>query len=270
MGLFDFFKKKKNTEQAQAKPETEKSPILLAMPMFTGDKGFDLNKLTEHLQSFWQLSVTDLSGDNEAAAFDLDGYSVAMGNMPVPIPQEELEGIIGYSYLWKNAGEETARHTSHAIVTVMSDNGTEVERHYILSKILCSIMLTTPECIGIYQGQETLLLQRDFYLSAVDDLQNNRIPVPAWIYIGLRQTDKGIDAYTFGMSSFNKPEFEIVETPLDADQLYTLILSVASYTIGNDITYTNGDNFSISENAKLKITSSKGVYVDGNTLKLDM
>ncbi|SHF32344.1 DUF4261 domain-containing protein [Dysgonomonas macrotermitis] len=269
MGLFDFFKKKKNTEQV--KPESERSTLAMAMPMFSDGKSFDMNKVVEHLQSFWQLSVTDFSGDsNETAVFNVDGHLVALADMLVPIPLEELNEIIRFTYLWKNAGEETSRHTGHALVTVMGNNGTEVERRTLLSKLLCSIMLTTPECIGIYQGNETLLLQRDFYLAAVEDLQNNRIPVPAWIYIGLRGTDKGIDAYTFGMKSFNKPEFEVIGTPLDHDQLYTLILSIVSYTLGNDVTFGNGDTFSLSENASMRITASKGRYIDDITLKLDM
>lgn len=274
MGLFDFFKKKNNkeiqTNQSDSNTDNNGDKILLAMPIFINNQGYDLNKVIDHLKTFWNLSVDELSGDNATAVFDLDGQPVAIGNMPIPVPEEELDAIIDYAYLWKDAREILKHQTNHAIVSVLSSNRTDIERHTLLSKLLCSILMTTPDCIAIYQGQETLLIQRDFYLAAVDDLLNGRIPVPAWIYIGLRKTDNGINAYTYGMKSFNKPEFEIIGTPLDADNLYTLILNIASYTLGKDVIFNNGDTFSLSEDAKMKITLSSGIYVEGTTLKMEI
>ena len=63
---------------------------------------------------------------------------------------------------------------------------------------------------------------------------------------------------------------EIIGTPLDADSLYTLVLNIASYTIGKDVIFNNGDTFSLAENAKMKITESQGIYVEGTTLKLSI
>lgn len=267
MGLFDFLKKKKKQETSDIQ---EEKSSLMAMPIFKNNKGYDLDKLIEHLQSFWDLTISELTGDNSSAVFDMDGQSVALGNMPAPIPQEELDPVIEYSYLWKDAREALNVQTGHTIVYLLNNQKSQVERYTLLSKILCSIMLTCPDCIAIYQGQETLLLQRDFYLAAVDDLKNKRIPVPAWIYIGLQKGEKGINAYTYGMKSFGKPEFEIIDTPFDSNQLYTLILNVVSYTLGKDITFNSGDTFNLSEDAKIKMTTSKGIYVDGTTFKLEI
>ena len=275
MGLFDFFRKiiKNKTDQPIPKPgniSQAEHPILLAMPVFINNRGYDFDKVIDHLKTFWKLSVTELSGDNATAVFDLDGQPVAIANMPVPVPEEELDAIIDYAYLWREARETLKHQTNHAIVSVLSSDRSETERHTLLSKMLCSILMTSPDCIAIYQGQETLLLQRDFYLACIEDLQNGRIPVPAWVYIGLRKTDEGINAYTYGMKSFGKPEFEIIGTPLDADSLYTLVLNIASYTIGKDVIFNNGDTFSLAENAKMEITESQGIYVDGTTLKLSI
>lgn len=266
MGLFDFFKKKKK----EIKNSHENNPILLAMPIFINNQKYDLDKVINHLESFWNLSVKELTGDNSSAVFNLDGQPVALGHMEVPIPITEIDSTIDYAYLWKDAREVLSKHTSHAIVSILSSDNSQVQRYTLLSKLLCSIMLTTPDCIGIYQGQETLLLQRDFYLAAVDDLKNGNIPVPAWIYIGLQKGDKGINAYTYGMKSFNKTELEVIDTPLNADQLYSLILNIVSYTLEKDITFNSGDTFKLSDNAKMKITTSKGIYLDDTTFKFEI
>lgn len=266
MGLFDFFKKKKK----EIKDSQESNSILLAMPMFINNQKYDLNKIINHLESFWNLSVKELTGDSSSAVFDLDGQPVALGIMNVPIPITEIDSVIDYAYLWKDARDVLSKHTNHAIVSVLSSDNSQIQRYTLLSKLLCSIMLTTPDCIGIYQGQETLLLQRDFYLSAVDDLKNGSIPVPAWVYIGLQRGDKGINAYTYGMKSFNKTDFEIIDTPLNADQLYSLILNIVSYTLERDITFNSGDTFKLSDSAKMKITTSKGIYSDDATFKLEI
>lgn len=271
MGLFDFWKKNNKTDQDSKSFEKESvagsTNLLLAMPLFINNRSYDLNKVTDHLRDFWKLEITEVTGDNETATFNIGKTLVALASVPVPIPQEELQGVIPYSYLWKNVAEELEKQTGHAIVTVLGDEGSIVDRHFILSKLLCSVLLTTESCIGIYQGQETLLLQRDFYLSAIDDIRHNRIPVPAWIYIGIRRSEEKFDAYTFGMNSFGKSEIEIIGSGLDPDNLYKLILSLSSYIIGNDINFEDGDAFKLTESVLIKIKLSEGVYVDGTTLK---
>ncbi|MDU1903816.1 MAG: DUF4261 domain-containing protein [Dysgonomonas sp.] len=267
MGLFDFWKKKEKPTSSEKESIAGSTKLLLAMPIFINNASYDLSKVIEHLRTFWQLNVTDITGDDETATFNIENTMVALANMPVAIPKEELESIIPYSYLWKNAAEEVKNQTGHAIVTVMGNEGTIVDRHFILSKLLCSILLTTENCIGIYQGQETLLLQRDFYLSAIADIQDHRIPVPAWVYIGIRAANEKFDAYTFGMNSFGKSEIEIIGSELNPDNLYKLILSISSYIIGNDIDFEDGDAYKLTEQVLVKIKISEGVYVEGMTLK---
>lgn len=278
MGLFDIFRRKKKTkiQQSEVSGESislpEQSSILLAMPMFVEGKSYDLDKVVDHLRSFWKLEVSELSGDSETAAFALDGELIAIAKMSLPIPKDELEQAISYAYLWKDAADVVKKHIGHALVSVMGQSKSQVERYTLLSKLLCSIMMTTDSCIGIYQGNQSLLLQRDYYLAAIDDLQEGRIPVPAWMYIGLRKTEFGGDAYTYGMKDFGKLEFEIIDSSLDAEKLYMLMLNITSYTLGKNVDFKHGDTFSLSEasNVHLNIQITPGVYVEGNTIKLEV
>ncbi|MDL2215188.1 DUF4261 domain-containing protein [Dysgonomonas sp. OttesenSCG-928-M03] len=269
MGLFNFWKKKKSEAIVEPLNKEDESKLLLAMPIFINGQSYTLDSVIDHLRSFWNVSVAEVTGDDNTAVFEIDGIAVALGAMPVPIPEEELESVISYVYMWRTATEELKHQTGHAIVSVMGENGTSVERHMVLSKLLCSVMMTTDDCIAVYQGSETLLLQKEYYLSSVDDIKNNRIPVPAWIYIGLRKSGEHFDAYTYGMNGFGKPEIEIIGSALDWDQLYKLILSISSYAIGSDVLFKDGDIYNLSESVGLKLTLSKGVYIDGTSLKVE-
>lgn len=267
MRLLSFFKGKKKKVETQTISDESKKKVLLAMPIFINGGSLKLDKVIDNLKSFWGLNVSNIEGDNDTAAFDIDGVMIALGNMPISIPKEELDEVISYTYTWSNASEELEKHTGHAIVSILGGDKTSVERFTILSKLLCSILITNENCIAIYQGNETLLLHRDHYLAAVDDLKMNRIPVPAWIYIGLRQTPQGIDAYTYGMFNFNKPEVEIIESLLDSNRLYRMILGISSYIIGEDANFSDGEIYNLSESIKLQVSLSKGIHVDSSSLK---
>ncbi len=267
MRLLSFFRRKSNEVETQTENNESEKTVLLAMPIFINGGSLKLDKVVDNLRSFWGLSVINLEGDNDTASFDIDGVMVALGNMPIPIPKEELDEVIPYAYTWANASKELEKQTGHAIVSILGGNKTPVERFTILSKLLCSILITCENCIAIYQGNETLLLHKDHYLAAVDDLKMNRIPVPAWIYIGMRQTPLGIDAYTYGMFNFNKNEIEIIGSPLDANRLYRMILNISSHIIGKDAKFQDGEIYNLSESIKLYVSLSKGIHVDGLSTK---
>lgn len=269
MGLKDFWKKKNDSvsDSDKEKDITGNTQMLQAMPVFVNNRSYDLDKITEHLRSFWKLNVIEKTDNNETVTLNIENTIVTLAYAPVSIAEEYLNEVVPYSYLWKNAAEELKTHTGYATVSITEDKKTIVEQHFLLSKILCSILMTSDDCIGIYQRSRKLLLQKDFYLSAVDDIKNNRIPVPAWIYIGLKRQEEKYDAYTFGMDSFGKQEIEIIGSDLNPDNLYKLILSLSSYIIGNDITFEDGDAFRLTENILIKLKISEGVYANGLTLK---
>ncbi|MBK9461103.1 MAG: hypothetical protein IPN94_17145 [Sphingobacteriales bacterium] len=99
--------------------------------------------------------------------------------MPVQIPWGDIEGTAQYSYNWMTANKDLENHNSHIIVTVMSSKNSEVERFKILTKVLSSIVATT-NCIGVYQGSQSLLIPRQQYLDSAEALKTNQIPLDLW------------------------------------------------------------------------------------------
>lgn len=265
MKLFNSFKKKE-TEQSQTEEETN---IILSMPMFKGES-YSLEKVLEDLKSYWKLNISEISGDDEVATFSINGYIVAIAKMPTPIPSEELEPIFAYSYLWKNAEKEVPEHKTHAIVSILKNGTNMIEKFSLMTMVNASILRTTDSAIGIYHGSQTLLLPKDLYIDFSDFLLEENLPIVLWIYIGIIYNESQSSLYTFGMKEFGKQEIEIIDNPMSGGDLYDFILPVLNYILGYDITLKNGETIGFTAEQKIKITESKAIYLEGNSLKLEL
>jgi hypothetical protein len=263
MGLFDFFKKKEQPE------ETKKSNILLAMPMFNNGETFELNKVSDYLKSNWNTTISDVNGESGTVTFSIQGETIALATMPVQIPWGDIEGTAQYSYNWMTANKDLENHNSHIIVTVMSSKNSEVERFKILTKVLSSIVATT-NCIGVYQGSQSLLIPKQQYLDSAEALKTNQIPLDLWVYIGLRKGENGNNAYSYGLTAFDKLEMEFINTNLDLEEMHSFLSNICAYVINSNVTFKSGETLGYTAEQKIKITKSKGLFVEGQTLKLEL
>ena len=91
----------------------------------------------------------------------------------------------------------------------------------------------------------------------------------AWVYFGLYQCVEGNNVYTYGMTAFGKEEIEILGSKHSLTELQGFMLEIAYYVIGLDVTLREGETLGVSEEQKLPITRSKGVSVEGMTLKIE-
>jgi hypothetical protein len=263
MGLFDFFKKKEQPEK------TKKNNILIAMPMFNNGETFELNKVAEYLKSHWYISISDINGESGTVTFSIQGETIALSTMPVQIPLGDIEGTAQYSYNWITANKDLENHNSHIIVAVMSSKNSELERFKILTKVLSSIVATT-NCIGVYQGSQSLLIPREQYLDSAEALKTNQIPIDLWIYIGLRKSENGNSAYTYGLTAFDKLEMEFINVKLDLEEMHNFLGNICAYVINSNVTFKSGETLGYTADQKIKITKSKGQFVEGQSLKLEL
>lgn len=247
-----------------------KGKVLLSMPMFKGDKAYSLNEVVEDLKSHWGLDVKDVGGGDTTATFTIDEEVIAVALMPIPIPIEELEPLYEYSYLWEGVEEETKAHTMHAIVSVMSGSEDTVKRHSILSMVNASILRTCENAIGIYQGASTLLLPKEVYMDLAELMTEDTLPLQLWVYIGIINHGNKSSVYTYGMKEFGKSEMEIIDADMEGSELYYFLLSILQYVLAEDVILNDGETIGFTEDEKIKITESKAVYLDGNSLKLEL
>ena len=129
---------------------------------------------------------------------------------------------------------------------------------------------TAENAIGIYQGSATLLLPKNLYLDFSDFLKEDNLPLQLWLYIGIINQEDKSSVYTYGMKEFGKSEIEIIDSAMDNDELYYFLLSIIQYILEGDVILNDGETIGFSEEQKIKITESKAVYLDGNSLKLEV
>ena len=264
MGIFKnpFGKKNKKPEQ--------KGQLVLSMPMFQGDKAYSLDAVVEDLKQHWKLNVKDIEGDDTVAILTIEDETVAIALMPIPIPTQELEPLYEYSYLWDGVEEETKAHTRHAIVSVMSGSKDIIKRYSILSKVNASILRTCENAIGVYHGTSTLLVPNELYINLAELMKENTLPIQLWVYVGIINDGNKSSVYTYGMKEFDKSEMEIIDVDMESSELYYFLSSIIEYVLAEDIILNDGETIGFTEDEKIKITESKAVYVDGNSLKLEL
>jgi len=80
MGFLNKVKQKNESDSAQ-----KKNSVIISMPMFNSDKIYALDKVINGLKSYWNLDITELSGDDSVAIFNIENETVAIAFMPAPI-----------------------------------------------------------------------------------------------------------------------------------------------------------------------------------------
>jgi hypothetical protein len=94
-------------------------------------------------------------------------------------------------------------------------------------------------------------------------------PVENTIFIGVYKTDNGeINAYTYGMETFGKKEMEVINSLEQPKDIYNLLQAIADYVITSDVILQDGETIGFTAEQKISISQSKGVAVNGTTLKL--
>lgn len=272
MGLFNWGKKNKPepVKETNVEHEEQEEPLLLAMPMFENGEKYSIEAVLAYLTQTWGYEIEGQDYDDTTAVLTTQGTMFAIAFMPAAIPGDDVQSSAQYAYNWQSVLEDIQGVDSHAIVSVVSGSMDIVERHLLLSRILFAIMKTTPSCVGVYQGSQTLLIPREQYLDYEDELKEGKIVVPLWIYIGLRATEEGNSIYTYGLTTFGKQEIEVVNSPLALDELYGFLVNICAYVIGSDVVFKHGETLGYTAEQKINITSSKGIFVEGETLKLAM
>ena len=93
-------------------------------------------------------------------------------------------------------------------------------------------------------------------------------PVNLWIYFGLRQMDGKNSGYTYGLKSFGKRESEVISSERTLSEICGFLYNIAHYLIASNVEFKDGQTCGFSETERVKISLSKGHFVDSETFKL--
>lgn len=258
-------------EEWQAKcEETDKNENTGKMQGFVllENSSWNFQSVIDNLKNDWDIEIDkdecDIKDDN--LVFNIGENLVAVSLMDVPIPDGEAEYFAECNYMWKDAVEETKKHQAHVMVIVINHNNDSIECASLFSKVASSC-LKAENALGIYTSGT--VFQPEFYIAIADILKKGALPIPDWIYIGLGQDEEGNSAYTYGLEAFGKMEIEILNSKHSLEELRDFLFYVCEYVIKNDMYFRDGETISFASDQQLKITKSKAVSVEGESIKIN-
>lgn len=248
------------------KPKDNK--ILLGMVMLSDESSFNADTFIDDFKSHYDGNIHEPAGGNNSFVFNIDSGMVAIGHIPAPIPLGDIEETAQYAYNWQTALQDIKQHKSHLIVSVMQGGQDQITRFRIFTQVLCSLLRTT-NSIGVYKGNQSLLIPKDDYLNEAELMIDEYLPLDLWIYFGLRETVKGNSGYTYGLKEFGKSEMEVVNSSQTLEDIRGFLFNIAHYVLDHDVIFQDGQTIGFSEEEKIAISFSKGEFVDSETFKLN-
>lgn len=231
---------------------------------------FDRDKFLKDLKEDWKITLDlgreDKRKDKDMLVGDIDGIMVAVALMPAPIPNNEAVDNAKTNYRWKDAVKVAEEHKAHILVSLLGEPNL-VEGAKLYTKII-SALTKQDNCTGI--NVLGTVLNPDMYRDFTKYYEeNNMFPVENMIFIGLYSSeDEKVNAYTYGMESFGKKEMEIIGSSQNPEDIYYFLQGVADYVITSDVILQDGETIGFSAEQKILISESKGIAVNGATLKL--
>ena len=256
-----MFLKKNKTETGQD------SKIILGMIMLLDETSFDLNGFLEDYNNNYPYRINKFSGDNSSVAFKIDNEMVTIAHMPFPIPSGDIVETAEYSYNWQSVLDDTKEYKSHLIVSIIQGGHDQIKRFKIFTQVLCSLLRTT-NSVGVYKGNQSLLISKEEYLIEAALMNNDYLPLNLWIYFGLRTSENGNSGYTYGLKEFNKTELEVLNSLKSVEDIRGFLFNMSHYILEYDVTFKDGQTCGRSEEERIGITISKGKFVGGDTFKL--
>ena len=231
---------------------------------------FNREKFLKDLKEDWKITL-DLGDDSENKEKDMlvgniGDIMVAVALMPAPIPNNEAIDNAKTNYRWKDAVKVAEEHKAHILVSLLGEPNL-VDGAKLYTKII-SALTKQENCTGI-----TVLgtvLNPDMYRDFTKYYEeNDMFPVENMIFIGLYAVeDNKVSAYTYGMEGFGKKEMEILASSENPEDVYYFLQAIADYVITSDVILQDGETIGFTAEQKISISQSKGVAVNGTTLKL--
>ena len=230
---------------------------------------FDAEKYVKDLKEDWGMSYDfEITHDNHTIIADNNGMILTASLMPAPIPDNEAVEQAKTNYRWDGAVEAAERHKAHLLVSVINrgdmDN-IEGAKHYV--KLLANA--TKQEgCLGINILGTVIHPQMYYDFAKLYD-ENDDFPIENIVYIGLYGDENNtVSGYTYGLEQFGKKELEIIKSSEEAEEVYNFLASISDYIITSDVVLNDGETIGFSEEQKIQISVSKGIALDGETIKL--
>jgi len=258
-----------NDKKGANSPNGEKGDVgSFAGFALLSEAALDTAKLVSDLKADWGIDIPDdFKTEEDVIYADVDGYRVVIGLIPAPVPDGEAEYWAKANYMWKDAAEITASHKAHVIIAILGSDDDTVKKGNIFVKVVCAVM-KQESAVAFYN--EGAVFPPKMYLDFAEMLKDGHVPVLNLVWFGLYGNGRIAGVYTYGMRRMGREEMEVYvpADKADLNELREFMLTIVSYVLETGAVLKDGETLGFSEKQKLPIKLSKGIAVDGNTLKI--
>lgn len=193
---------------------------------------------------------------------------ISLSLMDIPVPEGEAEYYAQGCYMWEDAVKEVHQHQAHIIVSTMGQDATALECMLIQSQFI-DACLHLEKAIAVY-GDE-IVWPKHIYCDIMKDYYDEQVlPIFLWVYLGFITNQDGNHIYTLGLKNFGHYEIETLPSNLPLDQLHNFIYNVVCYIIEQKAVLHDGETIGMSATQKCQISLSSGLFIDEDTLKIEV
>ncbi len=238
--------------------------VLLPEPVF------DTDELRRVLKEDWGITCEDdpkdADQDRTRIAFYESGMMATAGLMEVKVPENEAEYWANSNFMAREKALAAAKdHKAHLLVAVLGRGAAPLEAGKLFAK-LAAACLKASNALGIYECGTVWLPEQ--FLSFAEVMKEGELPLPALVFVGLYQDEKGVSSWTNGLRAFGKEELEIVGSSHSPEEVYGMMLYISEYLLEEGAVLRDGETIGLSAEQKLPLTFSAGVFMEGMSMKI--
>ncbi|MDE6905967.1 MAG: DUF4261 domain-containing protein [Lachnospiraceae bacterium] len=257
-----------NEEADQGKAKGQSGGEFLGFILLSAPE-FDIENFRAALKEDWGIHFPK-APENEkktSTVFEVGDMMVTVALMEMKVPKGEAEHWANNFRTREKSLAAAKNHTAHLLTVVLSKESAPLEAGKLFVKI-ASACLKADNALGIYNCG-TVVLPEDFIQWAMV-MKDEELPLMDLVYIGLDQDEKGVSSWSNGLRSFGREEVEIIESSEPPSQVYDLMCSISAYIIQEGADLRDGETLDFAEIPKLSLTLSKGVHVEGQSIKIKL
>lgn len=233
------------------------------------DISWDKMQLIHDLKADWDVDANeDDSSQSHSGTlvFSVNDMMAAVSLMPSPVPDHEAEINAANNYMWPGAVDAAKTHKAHLMVAVLGSETPFTVKGRLFT-MLTACCCRQPNATGVYASGT--VFEPCFYRDFAEMIKDDGLPIYNWIWFGVCQNENGFNCYTYGMYLFGKDEMEILNVKnAQPGDVRSFLADMVYYVLENDVTLNAGETIGFSEDQKLPVTRSEGVFLSGMTLKI--
>lgn len=233
------------------------------------DKTFDFQTLLKDIKSDWEYEIPpeDLEVESTPSLVtEVDGVIVAVSLVPNPLPNNIAEDHARTNTNWEGVEDAALRHEAYVMVVVIN-KGASTLSNATLSVQVSSSIARQKNAIAI--DSLGTLYEPEYYIKTTNVfLDEDMLPIPLMIFIGIYEQNNKINGYTYGMHHFGKQELEVLSSRKSPEEIYHFLTDVAAYLISENVALKDGESIGFSIDQRIPVSLSKGIATIGNTFKI--